>query len=1252
MLPWDPGKRPQDELGRTGDSLAEERWQTVPCLIDSGANISAISLAEAERLRLPIAHGALRHVKLGKGWVRATGTVTIPRVTLEGKIIENLELLVIDGLNQRMVLGLDSLGRANALIDCAARRVFFEDEDDEEPALHLIERICDEGRVELVLLDGEKETVLDDAEQEEYMFLQLDLQQVLKHGFHESFQDDTMDEPQKMSRNEAGDNVSDDPRMQRIVQAYARVFVKPDSLPPSRGVYDFDIKVKPDAVPTRRSGYRYSLAEREAAMEEVKRLLKLGWIRPSSSPWSSALLFAKNRKKNGKLRAVYDYRSINAWTIASQRPVPRVQDMLQELRGSAVFTTLDVSGAFNQVLCKPTATPLTAFATPWQLYEHLVMPMGLTDGSGHMQDLMMAAMRGDPAALPIFPEGHERHQETAEVKARYIDGKEVLDDLTEFVTVFIDDICVHSRTAEAHYEHVEKVLHRLLLYDIRVNEFFKFGQASVELLGFEVSQNGIKTLESRAKAIHEWPTPRNAGEVHTFLGLANYYRETCPRFSLHSAQLTPLQSAKVEWVWGATQQAAFDAIKEGIARRIELFTPDPSKPLVLVTDASIYALGGVLLQREGGPESELRTVAFYSRQTRGGEPRYGQYALEFCALVQCVTHWRWILDGCAGLTIYVDHQPLVTGRVFDVSQTHNNSHQISRWVERISHIRATLLHHSASAATAKVADAFSRRPDYVQQTKKDLEAWIEDIKTKHSEPAQLNTLTLVQNGPTLMALRATLLERIQLGFRNADAAEMVRMGYSLQEGHWKIYGRFAVPRVPEIRDEIIADAHDQHGHPGVTATVRILRRRFYWARMHDDVAEYIRRCGTCQTTKPGNWRKTGTSHPLPIATDMWTDIEVDFIPQLPRSGEGDYTRICTVIDRRSKACILFPCKDTVTSKDFAQLFMTHVWKRKGMPLTIRTDCDTIFVADVWTEIANVLRFDPALAAPWAHQQIGQAEKMNQIVEKILRVWIEKDGSNWSELLPAVEFAYNSTPVEGLKLCPFEVEQGWIPRRGLISEQVPAATTGASALLRFEQVRAYVTERLLEMQDNAVRDDGRQWKPVVGDRVYLRAEELPKRVREELGPSDARLGRKWAGPYVILKADTNSEAVYVELPSRWRVRNPIHISRLKPCRDDRLPPVDVKIDEHGEAYVDAEVDRLYGHRCRGRGAKRVLHEINVSFAGYGSEFDRRYEGQEELRELATTAPLLLDQYVASNEVRVSKDIKVILDRGRSADRDNS
>ena len=187
----------------------------------------------------------------------------------------------------------------------------------------------------------------------------------------------------------------------------------------------------------------------------------------------------------------------------------------------------------------------------------------------------------------------------------------------------------------------------------------------------------------------------------------------------------------------------------------------------------------------------------------------------------------------------------------------------------------------------------------------------------------------------------------------------------------------------------------------------------------------------------------------------------------------------------------------------------------------------------------------------------------------------------------------------------------------------------------DKIRKYVIEYLLRAQDKAVRLEDRDFNPQPGDRVYLSSEHVDV-------PGDKRLKPRWLGPYVVLARDENLWAVNVELPLKWRVENPIALSRLKPCHNSDLPPVEILEDSDGNKYVEAEVEKIISHGEKGRRPHRFVSELNVRFLGYSEEFDHCYEGRE-LIELLRTAPLVVQDYLSKNGLRLAPAArKVLLD----------
>ena len=228
-------------------------------------------------------------------------------------------------------------------------------------------------------------------------------------------------------------------------------------------------------------------------MEELKaqvdEMESKGFIRPSVSPWGAPVLFVK--KKDGSLRLCIDYRELNSVTIKNKYPLPRIDDLFDQLKGAAVFSKIDLRSGYHQLRIKPQDVPKTAFRTRYGHYEFLMMPFGLTNASAAFMDLMNRVFR---------------------------------DYLDRFVIVFIDDILVYSKSKKEHEYHLRLVLQRLREHQLYAKfDKCKFWLEEVAFLGYIVTREGISVDPEKIKAVAEWPRPTNVTEIRSFLGLAGYY---------------------------------------------------------------------------------------------------------------------------------------------------------------------------------------------------------------------------------------------------------------------------------------------------------------------------------------------------------------------------------------------------------------------------------------------------------------------------------------------------------------------------------------------------------------------------------------------------------------------------------------------------------------------------------------------------------------------------------------------------------
>ncbi|KAK5842194.1 hypothetical protein PVK06_004524 [Gossypium arboreum] len=211
-----------------------------------------------------------------------------------------------------------------------------------------------------------------------------------------------------------------------VVNEFTDVFPEElPGLPPDREV-EFTIDVIPGTAPISITPYRMAPAELKELKTQLQELLDKGFIRPSTSPWGAPVLFVK--KKDGSLRLCIDYRQLNKVTIKNKYPLPRIDDLFDQLKGAAVFSKIDLRSGYYQLKVKECDVPKTAFRTRYGHYEFLVMPFGLTNAPAAFMDLMNRIFQS------------------------YLD---------RFVVVFIDDILVYSKTESEHAQHLRIVLQTL-----------------------------------------------------------------------------------------------------------------------------------------------------------------------------------------------------------------------------------------------------------------------------------------------------------------------------------------------------------------------------------------------------------------------------------------------------------------------------------------------------------------------------------------------------------------------------------------------------------------------------------------------------------------------------------------------------------------------------------------------------------------------------------------------------------------------
>nr|GEU43798.1 putative reverse transcriptase domain-containing protein [Tanacetum cinerariifolium] len=324
------------------------------------------------------------------------------------------------------------------------------------------------------------------------------------------------------------------------------------------------IHLVPGAAPVARAPYRLAPSKMKELADQLQELTNKGFIRPSSSPWGAPVLSLN--KKDGSFRMCIDYRELNKLTVKNRYPLPKIDDLFDQLQGSSVYSKIDLRSGYHQLRVREQDIPKIAFRTRYGHYAFQVMPFGLTNAPAVFMDLMNR------------------------VSKPYMD---------KFVIVFIDDILIYSKDEKEHEEHLRQIL-KLLKKEELYTKFSKceFWIPKVKFLGHVIDSQGIHADPAKIESVKDWESPKSPIQVRQFLGLVGYYRRFIEGFSKIAKPMTKLTQKKVKFEWGDKQEAAFQLLKQKLCSAPILALPEGSEDFIIYCDASIKGLGVVLMQKE------------------------------------------------------------------------------------------------------------------------------------------------------------------------------------------------------------------------------------------------------------------------------------------------------------------------------------------------------------------------------------------------------------------------------------------------------------------------------------------------------------------------------------------------------------------------------------------------------------------------------------------------------------------------------
>jgi hypothetical protein len=388
------------------------------------------------------------------------------------------------------------------------------------------------------------------------------------------------------------------PEIQRIIDKHSKVFGSiPLGAPPNKG-FEHIIELEEEVKPIITTPYRHPNKYKDEIEKAIKELLDMGHIRPSSSPFASSVVLVK--KKDGTMCMCIDYRALNKKKIKNRYPIPRIDELLDELHGVVYFTKIDLHSGYHQIKMREQDVPKTAFRCHYDHYEFMVMPFGLTNAPATFQSCMNH----------VFNKKLRKH-----------------------LLVLFDDLLIYRRTWEEHIQHVEQILAIMEDQSLYAKESkCEFGMTEVLYLGHIIGVKGVQVHQDKIQAILDGPTPKTLTELKGFLGICCYCRRFVKGFSQLCAPLTDL-TKKGAFKWSSEAQLAFDKMKKVMSTCRVLALLDFDQLFTLECDASRDGIGALLMKNR-------HPLVYESRTLRGPDLFYTIYDKEMLAIMHALAKFR------------------------------------------------------------------------------------------------------------------------------------------------------------------------------------------------------------------------------------------------------------------------------------------------------------------------------------------------------------------------------------------------------------------------------------------------------------------------------------------------------------------------------------------------------------------------------------------------------------------------------------
>ena len=749
----------------------------------------------------------------------------------------------------------------------------------------------------------------------------------------------------------------------------------PEIVKPFRKLFDINVKlgtikgfvhkvkVKPDIQPIQQKLRRLPFAVREKVSDQLKKLENEGIIEKiDASDWISPIVVAW--KKSGDVRVCVDLREVNKSISPDKFPLPKIDELLSEIGDAKMYSQLDLTQAYHQLLLHPDSRNLTAFITHDGVFQYKRVCFGLSSAPSVFQKMMSTILAG-----------------------------------LKGVQCYLDDVIIWGCTQIEHDENLKAVLTRLSKYDVKLNlGKCQFSKTEIQFLGHTLSDRGIQ-VGDKHRGITQASVPTDDKSLRSLLGLASYFSKYIPNMTNVLEPMRRILRSSDKFRWTDEAQRSFVELKGLLTQKQVLASFNANLDIIVTTDASGYGLGAVMTQIKDGVE---RTIECISRTLSINEQKYSTSEKEALACVWACERWNTYLWG-RKFTLRTDHQALVT--LLSAKGSDRQSLRISRWACRLLKYNYTMQFKKGSENT--VADALSRIPMCATENEIDVQ---DEIICHLALGYECQYITLDKLKEEVLNDKAfnILTEYIQNKWPEYNNVEdCVKPFYRFKDELCvcdQIIMRNDKVLIPQVLKKLLLElAHENH--QGMTRTKQLLRMIYWWPGMDKQVEDLIKACLVCQFNDKSVKQTHAPLQPVKFPERPWEKVAIDIVGPFERAT-NDCRYAITLVDYNSKwPEVGFTSK--VTTSNVID-FLKTVFSREGFPWEIVSDNGTQFVSEEFRIFLSERGIKHTLISLYYPESNGAVERFNGVLKNCIQNCIIT-GKQWKMSVREFLAAYRATP---------------------------------------------------------------------------------------------------------------------------------------------------------------------------------------------------------------------------------------------------